>query len=192
MIAPLPRRPSRREIVHYLSPGDPRRSPRRHDGRMMPLLISAIMLTVAPWSWPVAPPHAVVRPYIAPATTYGAGHRGVDLTAANGIVRAPADGTVHFAGTVVDRPVLSLRHAGGLISSFEPVVTTLSAGETVRRGQVIAVVQPGHCSSPCLHFGVRRDGVYINPLTLLGGAPRAVLLPTRASLPRLAPRPPPT
>ena len=63
------------------------------------------------WDWPVGPPHAIVRPYAAPATVYGPGHRGVDLAAGAGaVVGAPADGVVHFAGFVVDRPLLSIEH----------------------------------------------------------------------------------
>ena len=140
-------------------------------------LLAALALPV--WSWPVAPPHSIVRPYLAPASDYGAGHRGIDIAAPDPRVRAPAEGTVHFAGVVVDRPVLSITHSGGLISSYEPVTTTLRAGDPVARGQVVGEVQPGHCSSPCVHFGVRLDGEYVSPLLLLGGVPRAVLLPTR-------------
>jgi len=132
------------------------------------------------WAWPVAAPHPVVRPFLAPATRYSPGHRGLDIGAPDAAVRAPADGTVHFAGVVVDRPLVSVEHAGGLLSSFEPVVPAVSEGDAVRRGDVIGTLQPGHCAAPCLHFGVRLDGEYISPLLLLGGIPRSVLLPTRA------------
>ena len=134
----------------------------------------------ARWSWPVGPPHALARPFVAPATPYGAGHRGIDIRApAGSVVRAPADGIVHFAGFVVDRPVLSISHAGGVLSSFEPVVASVAAGDHVRRGQVIGVLLAGHCSSPCLHLGARIAGQYVNPLLFLGEVPRAVLLPVR-------------
>ena len=96
---------------------------------------------------------------------------------------APADGVVHFAGVVVDRPVLSLDHTGGVLSSYEPVTTHLLTGDTVHRGEVIGVVLPGHCAKTCLHLGVRIDGQYVSPLTFLGGIPRSVLLPTRVPLP---------
>jgi murein DD-endopeptidase MepM/ murein hydrolase activator NlpD len=132
------------------------------------------------WSWPVAPPHPIARPFVAPATEYGAGHRGIDIRApAGSVVRAPADGVVHFAGFVVDRPVLSISHAGGVLSSFEPVDATVAAGDHVRRGQVVGVLLAGHCSSSCLHLGARIDGEYVNPLLFLGEVPRAVLLPVR-------------
>lgn len=131
------------------------------------------------WNWPTAPPHTIARPYLAPETPYAAGHRGIDIRAASPTITAPASGTVHFVGVVVDRPVLSIRHEGGLISSYEPVTSTLTADAPVHRGDPIGELLPGHCASPCLHFGVRLDGEYVSPLLLLGGVPRAVLLPTQ-------------
>ena len=145
---------------------------------LAPALV-ALLLLAPPWAWPVDPPHTVVRPYIAPATPYSPGHRGVDLAAPGGAVYAPADGVVHFAGTVVDRPVLSIEHPGGVLTSYEPVVTELVAGAHVERGDVIGTVVAGHCASPCLHFGVREHGEYASPLAWLGGLEPAVLLPTR-------------
>jgi murein DD-endopeptidase MepM/ murein hydrolase activator NlpD len=122
----------------------------------------------------------LVRPYIAPATPYGAGHRGIDVASTGGGVYSPAAGVVHFAGVVVDRPVLSIRHGGGLLSSFEPVTTELVAGDSVQRGDRVGTLQAGHCSTPCLHFGVRLDGDYVSPLNYLGGIPHSVQLPTRS------------
>ncbi len=130
------------------------------------------------WSWPVAPPRAVVRPYFAPPTPYAAGHRGIDIRAGAGAaVLAPDDGVVHFAGMVVDRPVLSISHSGGVLSSFEPVSTSLVAGDAVRRGDAIGTVLPGHCATPCVHLGARVGGEYLNPLVFLGGVGWSVLLP---------------
>ncbi|MGV8913741.1 MAG: M23 family metallopeptidase [Rhodoglobus sp.] len=139
-----------------------------------------VSATEAPWDWPVADPHPIIRPYIAPETPYSAGHRGIDIGLSGGNeVRAPLNGIVHFVGIVVDRPVLSLRHPDGFITSFEPVTSTLSRGDAVTRGQVVGEVQAGHCVQPCLHFGVRLDDNYVSPLNYLGGIPRAILLPTR-------------
>jgi murein DD-endopeptidase MepM/ murein hydrolase activator NlpD len=132
------------------------------------------------WNWPLADARVISRPYLAAATPYGAGHRGVDLEAGSSIVFAPADGVVHFAGVVVDRPVMSISHEGGILSSYEPVTTTLVAGDIVHRGDIIGELQPGHCQVVlCLHFGVRIGGEYVSPMLFLGGVPRAVLLPTR-------------
>ena len=131
------------------------------------------------WSWPVSGAHALARPYIAPAGPYAPGHRGIDIRSAAGAsVLAPADGVVHFAGFVVDRPVVSIEHADGVLSSYEPVQTELVAGDHVTRGQVIGTLLPGHCASACLHLGARVDGEYVNPLLFLGGVGWSVLYPT--------------
>lgn len=128
------------------------------------------------WVWPVTPVR-IERPFIAPAHAYGPGHRGIDLTA-TGAIRAPADGAVAFAGTVVDRGVLTIDHGDGLVTSFEPVDTALRPGDAVRRGDAVATIASGgHAPSGSVHFGVRLHGEYVNPLVLLGGVPRAVLLP---------------
>lgn len=132
------------------------------------------------WSWPVDAPHPVVRDFIAPATAYSAGHRGIDIDARSGaIVRAPASGIVHFSGFVVNRNLLSIDHGGGIISSYEPVLAELTEGTQVHRGQEIGVLQSGHCRTPCLHLGVRSYGQYVSPLKFLGGISPSVLLPTR-------------
>lgn len=135
--------------------------------------------TPAQWTWPVGPPRDLLRPFEAPASSYAAGHRGIDIGAGPGSpVRAPADGVVSFAGVVVDRPVLSIQHADDLVSSVEPVTAVVAAGERVSAGQVVGVVATGaHCTDRCLHFGVRRHGQYISPMLFLGGIARAVLLP---------------
>ncbi|WP_258567202.1 murein hydrolase activator EnvC [Microbacterium sp. Se5.02b] len=123
--------------------------------------------------------HVVTQPYRAPASEYGAGHRGIDLgTSIGAEVRAPADGVVAFRGTVVDRPLLTIAHADGLVSTYEPLGSSLEPGDSVAAGQDIGTVDVGgHTSPGSLHVGVRRDDAYINPMLLFGGVPRAVLLP---------------
>ncbi len=133
----------------------------------------------AQWNWPLGPPVRVLRDFDAPRTRYSAGHRGIDLTAAPGsVVLAVDDGVVSFAGTVVDRGVISIDHGGGLVSSVEPVTASVAAGATVSRGQRIGMTSAGgHCGDACLHLGARQDGRYLSPLALIVGIPRAVLLP---------------
>jgi len=134
------------------------------------------------WRWPVEGPRLVLAGYRIGPDPWDPGHRGVDLAAAPGAaVLAPADAVVHFAGRVVDRPVLSLDLADGALVSLEPVTTTLAEGEAVLAGEPIGTVQAGHCAEGCVHLGVRVGGEYRNPLLWLGGVPRAVLLPTRAA-----------
>ncbi|GAA1965175.1 M23 family metallopeptidase [Microbacterium deminutum] len=130
------------------------------------------------WSWPV-PGFRLERGYQAPPHRYGAGHRGIDLRPPSNLeVRAPAAGVVAFSGAVADRGILTIDHGSGLVSTLEPIESSLEAGAVVRRGEVVGeIAVGGHTAPGALHFGVRLHGEYINPMLLLGGIPRAVLLP---------------
>jgi murein DD-endopeptidase MepM/ murein hydrolase activator NlpD len=130
----------------------------------------------AVWDWPVG--GVVSRAYQQPADPYSAGHRGIDILADATLVRSPAGGTVLFAGTVVDRPLLTIDHGDGIVSTLEPVTAAVSTGQIVARGDPVGeLATGGHARAGELHLGARRDGVYVNPLLLLGDVPRAVLLP---------------
>ena len=133
---------------------------------------------VTAWEWPIHPP-TIVSPWVAPAHEYGPGHRGVDLGATVGSeVHSPAPGTVAFAGSVAGRDVVTIDHGDGLVTTLEPVEALVTVGALVAGGEVIGTVDVGgHTPEGAVHFGVRRDGAYINPMVLLGGIPRAVLLP---------------
>ncbi|MFP5311424.1 MAG: M23 family metallopeptidase [Actinomycetes bacterium] len=134
------------------------------------------------WQWPLAPRPPVLRGFDPPPKPWLSGHRGVDLGFAGpgGQVTSPTAGTVSFVGVVVDRPVITIDHGGGLRSSFEPVASTLAAGSTVAAGQLIGTVQPGHCpAAQCLHWGVRDGDEYVNPLQFVLDLRPSILLPLR-------------
>ncbi|MBB2974617.1 murein DD-endopeptidase MepM/ murein hydrolase activator NlpD [Microbacterium endophyticum] len=130
------------------------------------------------WVWPAAD-FDMHYSYSAPAHEYAPGHRGVDLELrGDNAVVSPADGKVAFSGMVADRPVLTISHGDGLVSTLEPVSSTLVSGTYVNAGTVVGVLSTGgHAAEGTLHFGVREDGSYINPLSLFSDIPRAVLLP---------------
>ncbi|GAB3521886.1 M23 family metallopeptidase [Arthrobacter monumenti] len=134
------------------------------------------------WDWPVGQSPDVLREFDLPPEPWLSGHRGVDLEAlaGNAKIRAPADGTVSFVGWVVDRPVLTIVHAGGLRSSFESVRSDLSKGESVSQGDVIGkLTEPPRCGAEaeCVHWGVRRGETYVNPLQFVTDLRPSVLLP---------------
>ncbi|MFW0784663.1 M23 family metallopeptidase [Gordonia sp. CPCC 206044] len=118
----------------------------------------------------------VTRPYDPPQMRWQSGHRGVDLSAPPGrTVRAAGAGTVAFAGSVAGREVVSVRHVGDLITTYEPVRASVRRGEHVDRGDLLGIVAAGHPGCPaaaCLHWGARRgrghDATYLNPMALLG------------------------
>lgn len=127
-------------------------------------------------------PHVVSRRFDPPLSRWGAGHRGVDLSVAEGSqISAPAAGTVSFAGMVAGRPVVVIAHSSGLRSTLEPVQALLPVGASVAAGDEVGRVAAatGHClGSPCLHWGVLRGQTYLDPLAWLQG--RVVLLPVTA------------
>lgn len=111
-----------------------------------------------------------------------AGHRGVDLGASDGVVLSPADGVVVFVGTVVDRPVLTIDHGDGLVSSFEPVTASVSEGDSLEAGQEVGRISTEpHCPTLCVHWGVRENGEYVNPLPFVSDRRPSVLLPLAES-----------
>lgn len=120
-------------------------------------------------SWPL---RRVVRlkAFDPPERPWLAGHRGIDLAAAeHDELVAPADGVVSFAGTVAGKQVVSIRH-DGLTLTFEPAVTRLSVGTRTVRDELFGEVgaRSDHCDGTCLHWGVRRGGEYLDPETLVG------------------------
>lgn len=151
---------------------------------MLTLLTVAQLLWASPsiaatgYRWPLDGPPPVVRGYDPPPKPWLPGHRGVDLAAPPGTaVLAAADGTVAFAGAVAGKPVVSIQHADGVRTTYEPVTATPPTGQRVALGEQIGLLQPGHpecAAEACLHWGAKRGEVYLDPLSLL--RPRRVRL----------------
>jgi murein DD-endopeptidase MepM/ murein hydrolase activator NlpD len=98
-------------------------------------------------------------------------------------VIAVAAGTVVFSGRVAGRGVVSVAHAGGLRSTYQPL-EDLPARGPVRAGGPLGslAAEASHCApAACLHLGAVRTGTpldaYLDPLTLLRPRPAPVLLP---------------
>ncbi|WP_189079309.1 murein hydrolase activator EnvC family protein [Mangrovihabitans endophyticus] len=136
--------------------------------------------------WPVAPAR-LTRRFEPPPLPWLPGHRGVDLAASPAtVVRSAGAGTVVFAGQVAGRGVVSVAHAGGLRTTYEPLaVARLHAGDRVPAGRPLGTLVAGHPGCPataCLHWGLRHGERYLDPLALLGRG-RVRLLP-RPGVPR--------
>ena len=154
--------------------------------RVIRLGAVALLLAPAPpcqaddarMQWPLRPP-AVTRVFDAPKPDWRSGHRGVDLAGQPGQpVYAAGPGTVVFAGVLAGRPVVSVTHAGGLRTSYEPVEASVRAGQRVAAGSALGRLAAGHPGCPaaaCLHWGAmwgpaqRAD--YGDPLGLLAAPP---------------------
>jgi hypothetical protein len=147
------------------------------------------------WRWPLPGRPEVVRGFDPPPLPWDSGHRGVDLAAAAGTrVLAAGAGTVSYAGVLAGRGVVAIRHAGGLRTTYEPVVVTATVGQVVAAGDVIGLLAAGHpgCPRPaCLHWGLLRGDTYLDPLSLLRGGPIRLLPLSGAGPPPAAPPVPP-
>ena len=145
-----------------------------------PLGVSSLV-----WRLPLTPPVELIQHFRQPSSDYSAGHRGVDYQVSLGEeVLAPAGGLVWFVGRVVDRNIVTLKHGSGILTEFEPICSTLSAGDVVAIGDVIGAVCDAassyrqHCDAArCLHFSMRFEGQYLSPLALIGGLNPSRLLP---------------
>lgn len=121
---------------------------------------------------PVAPPILVGRLFDPPNSPWASGHRGVDICPGVGAaIYAPADGTVVYAGEFFNRDLVSIRHANGVHSTFEPVSPAVPKNSFVQAGDVVGHLEAGH-DSDCLHWGAKVDKyLYLNPLALILGEP---------------------
>jgi murein DD-endopeptidase MepM/ murein hydrolase activator NlpD len=113
-------------------------------------------------------------------------HNGVDYAAGTGApVWATADGTVTFAGERgANGNLISLRHENGYESFYAHLsrfARGLDRGDTVEQRQVIGYVgSTGRSTGPHLHFGLKRDGRFVDPLVEINGPGRMM---NRQSLP---------
>jgi hypothetical protein len=123
---------------------------------------------------------SIIRQFEQPISIFGAGHRGIDLKAAElDLVRSPVSGVIHFAGYVVDRPLITIS-TGSILLTMEPVEPIRFKGQRIQRGDLIGFVAAGgHCDQRCVHVGVRRINTrhYLDPLPYLLQIPR--LLPAK-------------
>ena len=155
------------------------------------LLLAALPMLVAPSAmarsvpapardgvWPLTPRPPVVSGFDPPTTTWGAGHRGVDLLGRVGQqVHTSLAGMVVFAAPLAGRGVVVVDH-GRVRTTYEPVSASVRVGDVVARGEVIGTLRRGssHCfPRACLHWGLRRARAYLDPLTLVGAGPLRLL-----------------
>lgn len=95
-------------------------------------------------------------------------HLGVDFAARYGTpVRAVADGRVEEAGWCGEMgKCVRLQHQGGIITVYGHLSrVTIEKGQSVRVGELIGLVgATGLATGPHLHYGVEKDGKFVNPL----------------------------
>lgn len=137
------------------------------------------------WSWPVPERAEPLRAFDPPASRWGAGHRGVDLSAQAGDpIRAVRAGVVSYSGTIAGTGVVAIVHDQGPKSTYQPIEGGPEVGTRVQAGEVIGGLGDGHCgSASCLHLGARNDvAAYQDPMSLLGAGELALLPHAAAEL----------
>jgi murein DD-endopeptidase MepM/ murein hydrolase activator NlpD len=96
-------------------------------------------------------------------------HTGVDIGASSGKnILAAASGTVIMAGWYGGYGnCVMIDHGGGIVTLYgHASALNVSKGQTVSQGQVIAYVgSTGRSTGPHLHFEVRVNGQYVNPMS---------------------------
>ena len=106
-----------------------------------------------------------------PQNEWGPGHRGIDYSVAPGTrVRAAAAGTVKVAGPVAGRLAVSIAHASGYETTYTALRdVSVTSGQVVAQGEWIGHTDQAHPGGiDGLHFGVKLDGDYVDPESLLG------------------------
>lgn len=99
---------------------------------------------------------------------WGRSHNGIDIGGEDGSHIFAADGgTISFAGWVDGYGnYLTINHGNGFETAYAHCSQLLvEQGEAVSQGQVIAYMgNTGNSTGPHLHFEVKREGVFQDPL----------------------------
>ncbi len=155
--APAPETPDAEVLVPWSDPG-PLALP--DDLKLM----TAEPMSAQGLSWPLRGPIT---------SLFGPAHPlGIDIAAVTGApVGAAADGRVAVAGFAEGYGFFTLiNHTGGYATLYAHFVAppVVAVGDAVRRGQTLGFAgSTGHSTGPHLHFEVHRNGLLIDPLTVL-------------------------
>ena len=126
------------------------------------------------FTWPCPSSHNVTSPFgdrNSPTAGASSNHKGIDIGASSGSpIVAAAAGTVtvstysESAGNYV-----TIDHGNGFYTVYmHASARYVKVGQKVSAGQQIAAVgSTGYSTGPHLHFGVMKNGVYVNPMNYL-------------------------
>ena len=126
--------------------------------------------------WPVTP-HHIVRDLDLPAQDWLPGHRGIDLSSEDAVVRAVLPGQVAVAGRIAGTWTIAIDHrisaVGPVRTTYQAVVPAVQAGDLVTAGQFIGQLDSNdpHCSDQCVHLGALSGPAgkrsYLDPRVIL-------------------------
>lgn len=73
-----------------------------------------------------------------------------------------------YVGSVAGTRVVSIDHADGVRTTYQPVRASVRVGQPVAEGQRIGTLGPSRDGAPGLHWGAKTGpDDYLNPLSLL-------------------------
>ena len=126
--------------------------------------------------WPVPGHSRISSPYgyrIHPIFKVKKLHTGIDIPAPTGTpITAAAAGTVIYSDWLGGYgKVIMLDHGGGIVTLYaHNSALIVSEGQTVARGATVAKAgSTGNSTGPHLHFEVRKNGSYVDPIPWLRG-----------------------
>ena len=124
-------------------------------------------------AWPLPGYYSVTSPFgnrLHPVLKVYKMHTGIDIAGSgcNGKnITAAADGTVITAGWISGYGnTVVVDHGGGITTLYAHAQKILvKKGDKVKRGDPLSLVgMTGYATGPHLHFEVRENGKYVNPL----------------------------
>jgi len=126
------------------------------------------------FTWP-APGNTRITSYFggreAPTAGASSNHKGIDIACNTGdpIVAAAAGTVIVSTYNYAEGNYICIDHGGGVVTVYmHNSALLVSVGEAVVAGQQIAQAgSTGYSTGPHLHFGVRVDGTYVDPLSYL-------------------------
>lgn len=128
-------------------------------------------------AWPVPGHSRISSPYgyrIHPIFKVKKLHTGIDIPAPTGTsITAAAAGTVIYSDWLGGYgKVVMLDHGGGIVTLYaHNSALVVSEGQIVKRGDTVSKAgSTGNSTGPHLHFEVRKDGAYVDPLPWLNGS----------------------
>lgn len=132
------------------------------------------------WAWPLSPVPEIVKGFDPPARRWLPGHRGIDLAGVAGEpVLAVEAGVVTYSGQIAGVGVVSVTHASGLRSTYQPVTDRVGRGVRVGREDPLGTLDSAGSHCPllgCLHLGALRGrDHYVDPTPLLLGVELALV-----------------
>jgi len=127
------------------------------------------ILAATPSIWPVIGWTTSEFGYrVSPFTGQREFHRGIDIATEIGKpVVAPADGVISRIGEERGMGnLLEINHGNGLVTVYGHLLNRgdVKRGQKVKRGDIIGYIgNSGRSTGPHLHYGICKDGIYIDP-----------------------------